>query len=67
MKPRIYTDTSVIGGCLDEEFQDASLRLFDMFKAGEAIIVVSDLMLLELGDAPTEVRAVLDEVPECRL
>jgi hypothetical protein len=64
MKRRIYTDTSVIGGCLDVEFEDASRQLLDMFKMGEAILVLSDLTLLELQEAPASVRAVLAEVPE---
>jgi hypothetical protein len=64
MKRRIYTDTSVIGGCLDVEFEDASRQLLDMFKTGEAILVLSDLTLLELQGAPARVRAVLVEVPE---
>jgi len=64
MKRRIYTDTSVIGGCLDVEFEDASRQLLDMFKTGEAILVLSDLTLLELQGAPASVRAVLVEVPE---
>jgi hypothetical protein len=64
MRPRIYTDTSVIGGCLDEEFKDASLRLINMFRVGEAVLVVSDLTLLELEEAPARVRAVLAEIPE---
>jgi len=64
MKLRIYTDTSVIGGCLDEEFQDASLRLLRKFKTGKAVIVVSDLTLLELEEAPRKVRAVLERIPE---
>jgi hypothetical protein len=63
MKRRIYTDTSVIGGCLDVEFEDASRKLLDMFKTGEAILVLSDLTLLELQGAPASVRAVLEEVP----
>jgi hypothetical protein len=63
MKQRIYTDTSVIGGCLDEEFAEASMRLLNTFKIGEAIIVVSDLTLLELQDAPLTVRTVLEEIP----
>src|SRR5206468_1901595 len=63
MKLRIYVDTSVIGGCLDTEFETPSLQLFAKFKAGEAVIVVSDLTLLELGEAPEEVRAVLEGVP----
>jgi len=64
MKRRIYTDTSVIGGCLDVEFEDASRQLLDMFKTGEAILVLSDLTLLELQGAPARVQAVLEEVPE---
>ena len=64
MLPRIYTDTSVIGGCFDDEFQEASRRLFGKFRAGEAIIIVSDLTLLELQGAPENVRAVLEGVPD---
>jgi hypothetical protein len=64
MKLRIYTDTSVIGGCLDEEFKDASLQLINMFKVDEAVLVVSDLTLLELEGAPVAVRAVLEDLPE---
>ncbi len=54
----------MLGGCLDEEFEDASIRLLNMFKSGEAAIVVSDLTLLELETAPTEVLAVFEEIPE---
>jgi hypothetical protein len=64
MKPRIYADTSALGGCLDEEFEDASVRLLNMFKSGQAGVVVSDLTLLELETAPVEVRAVFGEIPE---
>jgi hypothetical protein len=64
VKRRIYTDTSVIGGCLDAEFQQPSLGLLDLFKAGEAVIVLSDLTLLELEGAPVAVRQVLSEVAE---
>lgn len=64
MKLRIYTDTSVLGGCLDSEFTIASRRLLEKFKAGAAIIVVSDLTRLELQLAPAQVQAVLDEIPE---
>jgi hypothetical protein len=64
MRRRIYTDTSVIGGCLDAEFEEASRQLLDMFKMGEAILVLSDLTLVELQEAPAAVRAVLEEVSE---
>ena len=63
MKPRVYTDTSVIGGCLDPEFQVSSTQLFQLFTLGHAIMVISDLTLLELQEAPHPVRAVIAGVP----
>jgi predicted nucleic acid-binding protein len=60
---RIYADTSVIGGCLDVEFEDASRALFDRFRAGHDRLVISDLTLLELEGAPQAVRDVLATVP----
>jgi len=42
MKPRIYPDTSVLGGCQDEEFRDPSSRLLDAFWRGELTLVLSD-------------------------
>ena len=64
MKRRIYTDTSVIGGCLDAEFRGPSLELLDLFKSGKAVVVLSDLTRLELDAAPVTVRRVLNEVAE---
>ncbi len=60
---RIYLDTSVIGGCLDEEFQDASVRLVESGRAGKAILVVSDTTLAELAGAPPAVRKVVEDLP----
>ena len=64
MKPRIYTDTSVIGGCLDPEFEEYSLRLIDEFKTGHKIITLSDLTLKELDNAPTEIQKILETIPD---
>jgi hypothetical protein len=64
MMQRIYADTSVIGGCLDEEFRFASRRIFDWFKKGKAVIVVSELTLIELENGPEQLAAILDQVPE---
>ena len=36
-KERYYIDTSVIGGCLDDEFAIASRRLIDLFAKGEKV------------------------------
>ena len=60
---RIYVDTSVIGGCLDEEFQTPSTRLFDRCRKGNALLVISDITLAELASAPAEVRKVVEDVP----
>ena len=62
-RPRIYVDTSVIGGCEDEEFREASRRLLEEFKSGRAMVVLSDMTLRELERAPEHVRAYLDQVP----
>lgn len=64
LKSRIYTDTSVIGGYFDEEFQDFSRKLFEEFITGKKILVLSDLTLKELEFAPTPVQEVIQLVPE---
>ena len=61
---RIYTDTSVIGGCEDEEFRIHSRRLMDAFVRGDLKLVPSELTLRELAPAPPAVRDVLAAVPE---
>jgi len=63
MRQRIYTDTSVIGGCEDEEFREHSTRLMARFGRGEAVLVLSDLTVRELDAAPPAVRAILRAVP----
>jgi predicted nucleic acid-binding protein len=64
MRRRIYTDTSVIGGCLDKEFSAPSQRLFEQFANGRDVLVLSDLTRLELERAAETVRAVLTSVPQ---
>jgi predicted nucleic acid-binding protein len=56
MKQRIYIDTSVVGGYFDEEFKEATTALFQRLENGEIIFVVSDLLDLELINAPQKVR-----------
>ncbi len=63
MKPRIYTDTSVLGGCEDEEFREPSRRLLEAFQRGELTLVLSELTVRELETAPEGVRTVLGRVP----
>ena len=59
MKQRIYIDTSVVGGYFDEEFKDDTLPLFERLEKSEIIFVVSDLLDLELINAPQKVRDLL--------
>ena len=67
MKPRIYTDTSVLGGCEDEEFREHSRRLLETFRRGELTMVVSEVTLRELEAAPDKVRSVLEGVPAAHI
>lgn len=67
MKPRIYTDTSVLGGCEDNEFRYASCRLIDGAVAGEMTLVLSELTFRELADAPEAVTGVLARIPEAHI
>jgi predicted nucleic acid-binding protein len=61
---RIYVDTSVFGGCFDDEFKEASLKLFDEIRAGRFILLFSAATLRELKTAPEQVRGVLRSIPE---
>jgi predicted nucleic acid-binding protein len=64
MRQRIYLDTSVIGGCLDKEFQEWSRKLFEEFKSDKKIAVISDVTLDEIENARQEVRDLLKLIPE---
>ncbi len=62
-KLHIYVDTSVIGGCEDEEFSAATRQLWSRFRAGECVMVISDLTLQEIEGAPQAVRKNLEDMP----
>ena len=66
-KLRVYADTSVIGGCEDDEFRGPSRRLIDQCARGEMTLVVSSVTERELATAPRAVREVigaLGDLPE---
>lgn len=68
MKPLyIYIDTSVFGGCFDEEFKKESRQLFKEISQGRFNVVISDTSLRELANAPKKVRDVLGKVPKDQL
>lgn len=66
MKQRIYIDTSVVGGFFDDEFKDATQRLFERLKLDEVRFVISDLLELELIQAPERVSNLLLNFPNDR-
>jgi hypothetical protein len=60
MIQRIYIDTSIVGGFFDEEFKEVTGVLFNKLQKGDVIFVISDLLELELIDAPVNVREHLE-------
>jgi len=62
--PRVYLDTSVIGGCCDAQFAPWSRELIRNVGLGLLVAVISDLTERELVGAPAEVQAVYDELME---
>ena len=63
MRPRIYIDTPMVGGYFDEEFIDVTEVFFEQFRGGNFVFVVSDLLDLELLNAPARVRDLLGNYP----
>jgi hypothetical protein len=66
MKQRIYIDTSVVGGFFDEEFKEATQLLFKRLEKDEVRFVISDLLELELIQAPQRVSELLLSYPNNR-
>lgn len=57
----------MIGGCEDEEFSRWSIQLFEEFRGGLRIAVVSDLTRKEIEEPPENVRRVLSSLPDSSL
>jgi predicted nucleic acid-binding protein len=60
---RVYADTSVFGGCFDDEFRNESVRFFEEVRLGQFVVVVSNVTLDELELAPDRVRGMLADLP----
>lgn len=52
----IYVDTSVFGGCFEEEFSEYSIQLINEFKRGKKKMMVSELVFKELIGANALVK-----------
>ena len=63
MRQRIYIDTSVIGGYYDEEFEDATRKLFARIVNKDFITYMSEVIETELVLAPREVKEVKNKIP----
>jgi predicted nucleic acid-binding protein len=61
---RIYVDTSVIGGCFDEEFAATSNHLIEYALSGKVVLLISDVVLRELENAPEFVRNLVSTLPD---
>ncbi len=59
---RIYVDTSVIGGCLDPEFETWSRALFRDFHRRAFDPLISDVTAAEIEEAPPPVQALFREL-----
>lgn len=61
---RVYVDTSVFGGTQDEEFANPSGRFFARVCRGDFRVLVSQLTVDELTNAPPAVQAVFRKLPD---
>ena len=64
---RVYADTSVFGGCFDDEFRAESIGFFEEVRSSRFVLVASDVVLDELGLAPESVRRILADLPPSRV
>jgi predicted nucleic acid-binding protein len=63
MRPKIYIDTSVIGGYYDAEFAKATQQLFGRIANGEYEVYYSEVNENELQLAPQHVKQVKTLIP----
>ena len=60
---RIYIENSVIGGYFDEEFKEFTQKLFENFKNGKYLPIISSHVKVELENgAPTHVKQNLNTI-----
>ncbi len=60
---KVYIDTSVFGGCFDEEFMERSLLLIEAVRSRRIIAISSEVVVAEIDLAPPHVREVLESLP----
>ena len=58
-----YLDTSVFGGYYDDEFSEPTIRFFDRINKERIELIVSEVLISELENAPEHVRNLLKKIP----
>ncbi len=61
---KFYVDTSVWGGHEDEEFEEWTVPFFGQARLGKFTIVLSDLTLRELANAPEQIKFLTATIPD---
>jgi len=64
MKPRIYIDTSVVGGYFEEEFEKATRQLFARIVAKDFAVYFSEVNETELSLAPKPIKEIKHLIPK---
>lgn len=61
---KFYVDTSVWCGHEDDEFEEWTVPFFEQARQGKFSIVLTDLTLRELMQAPERVRKLTETIPD---
>ena len=64
MKPRVYIDTSVVGGYFDEEFEVDTKNFFNRIFKKDFIIYFSEVSETEISLAPDQVKQLKLKIPK---
>ncbi len=64
---KFYVDTSVWGGYYDKEFSDWTIPFIEQARQGKFTIVLSDVTIGELQDAPENVRELPETIPPANI
>ena len=59
---KLYLDTSVLGAYYDKEFDEDTVKLFEYIAREDIKVVLSDILLEELQEAPENVRNLLNTI-----
>jgi len=60
---KFYVDISVWGGHKDKEFEEWTKPFFEQARQGKFIILLSDVTIRELEDAPEEIKKIPEIIP----